>query len=88
MENLDALEYTRHGNPRATAPAVIEGCFRDAWRKVSDTSIKNSVNSAGFASEASSWHVAKHNVYGEAFLEASITASADEVNSDMLELVG
>ena len=84
---LEAVEYTQHGNPRAPAPAVVEGWFRDAWQKVSDTSIKNSDNSAGFASEASSWHVAKHDVYGEAFLEAWENASTDEINSNIHQAV-
>ena len=30
-KNSEAVEYTRHRNPREPAPAVVEGWFRDAW---------------------------------------------------------
>ena len=84
----DDVAYTRHGNPKAPAPEVVEAWFKDAWRTVSNKSIKNSVRAAGFAANPADWHVAKHDVYGDAFLEAWENASMDEVNTAMLEVIG
>ena len=42
----------------------------EIWQTVSNKTIKNSVNATGFAADPSSGHVAMHDVYGEAFLQA------------------
>ena len=82
----DAVEYTRAGNPKAPSNQIVEGWFRDAWRTVSPANIKRSVESAGFHACPTQWHVAKHDVYGEEFLEAWEAAVGDEVNLEMLEI--
>ena len=82
----DAVEYTRAGNPKAPSHQVVEGWFRDAWRAVSPDNIKRSVESAGFHPCPTQWHVAKHDVYGQKFLNAWEAAVGTEVNQEMLEI--
>lgn len=40
------------------------------WNLVDPTSIKNSINAAGFAENFIDWHIAKHDVYGARFCTA------------------
>ena len=74
----DQVEYTRHGNPKAPSPEIVETWFRDAWSTVQDVNIKKSINAAGFNTSARHWHISKHDVYGEKFLEAWDKAVKEE----------
>ena len=59
---------------------------QDAWRAVSPDNIKRSVESFGFHPCPTQWHVAKHDVYGQKFLNAWEAAVGTEVNQEMLEI--
>ena len=74
----DQVEYTRHGNPKAPSPEIVETWFRDAWSTVQDVNIKKSIDAAGFNTSAHHWHISKHDVYGEKFLEAWDKAVEEE----------
>ena len=50
--------------------------------------MKNSIEFAGFADDTKDWHIAKHDVYGEKFLESWADCTCDQVDPVELELVG
>ncbi|KAJ8572026.1 hypothetical protein ON010_g4805 [Phytophthora cinnamomi] len=77
----DKVEYTRFGNPRMPAVAVVCEWVRKAWRDTDSNTVINSVSAAGFADSYLDWHVAKHDVYGEQFCTS--WEAADEDHEDM-----
>ncbi|KAJ8523271.1 hypothetical protein ON010_g17592 [Phytophthora cinnamomi] len=81
QEESDKVEYTRFGNPRMPAVAVVCEWVRKAWRDTDSNTVINSVSAAGFADSYLDWHVAKHDVYGEQFCTS--WEAADEDHEDM-----
>ncbi|GMF31973.1 unnamed protein product [Phytophthora fragariaefolia] len=63
----DKVEYTRFGNPRMPAVAVVCEWVRKACRDTDSNTVINLISAAGFADSYLDWHVAKHDVYGVKF---------------------
>jgi hypothetical protein len=63
------VEKTGAGNPRPPAAEIVRGWVSEAWNDVSRDTILHSIQSAGFHPDSSQWHIAKHDIYGNAFRE-------------------
>ena len=64
------MEYTKAGNPKPPNAELINAWVRDAWQAVPNDTMRNSVNSAGFALNHADWDIAKHEIYGPRFVES------------------
>ncbi len=53
-------------------------CDNGYWRSISHSNIRNSITSAGFSNDFKQGHIAKHDVYGNGFIEA-LDSSGDVV---------
>lgn len=63
----DQVEYTRGGNPRPPTIETVAAWIALAWKTVPDTVVQKSVAAADFSDEATQWHIAPHDVYGDLF---------------------
>ena len=52
---------------------------------MSRNKIRKSIRAAGFDENPKNWHISKHDVYGERFLQQWEDSVDTEVNSNMLE---
>lgn len=64
------MTYTKNGNPKAPSAEIAREWVKKAWQQTEDNVVKNSIAAAGFGNEPEQWHIAKHDVYGKAFVEA------------------
>ena len=87
-KNSDMVEYTRGGNPRPPATETVNRWVCDAWMALNATNIKNSIGSAGFHEDYNSWHIAKHDVYGQQFKQRWIDTGDVEHNTEHFEEIG
>jgi len=55
---------------------------------ISGDIIKNSIGSAGFHEDFNSWHIAKHNVYGQQFKQHWTDTGDVEHSTDYFEEIG
>jgi hypothetical protein len=63
----------------------VRTCVKDAWRAISDNTIKTSIHTVGFSENCEDWHIWKHDVYGEKFKQAWRNKIEREVELDELE---
>ena len=85
------VHYTAGGNPKKPANHVVESWVNDAWRSLSLTTIKNSIESAGLSDNYEDWYISKHDIYGDKFREAwknSGNGTETEVSPETLEAIG
>jgi len=87
-KNSDMVEYTRGGNPRPPETETVNRWVCDAWMALNATNIKNSIGSAGFHEDYNSWHIAKHDVYGQQFKQHWIDTGDVEHNTEHFEEIG
>ncbi|KAE9022789.1 hypothetical protein PR003_g12124 [Phytophthora rubi] len=69
-EESGDVQYTRGGNPRPPAVATVCGWIRRAWRATDSDTVINSISAAGFSENPYDWFIARHEVYGERFLDS------------------
>jgi len=50
--------------------AVLQSWVLDSWKRVNHANIRNPISSAGFSNDFKQWHIAKHNVYRNEFIQA------------------
>ncbi|KAG2796012.1 hypothetical protein PC129_g22102 [Phytophthora cactorum] len=62
----DDVQYTRGGNPRLPSVERVASWVRSAWETVPDSVVNKSVAAAGFSSDGTQWHIARH----DSFLDA------------------
>ncbi|GMF24308.1 unnamed protein product [Phytophthora fragariaefolia] len=71
------VRYTRGRNPRPPAVATVCGWIRRAWRDTDSETVINSITAAGFSENPYDWFIARHDVYGERFLDSWVTSDAE-----------
>lgn len=81
----DDIEYTRAGNPKQPRNEIVRTWVKDAWRAISDDTIKKSIRIAGFSENCEDWHIWKHDVYGEKFKAAWSNDMEREIELEELE---
>jgi hypothetical protein len=64
------VEYTRGRNPKPPADAIVRSWVLDSLRMVNHSNVRNSISSAGLHNDFMQWHIAKHDVYGNDFIQA------------------
>ncbi|KAG2881226.1 hypothetical protein PC115_g22295 [Phytophthora cactorum] len=57
----DDVQYTRGGNPRLPSVERVASWVRSAWETVPDSVVNKSVAAAGFSSDGTQWHIARHD---------------------------
>jgi hypothetical protein len=87
-KSSDMVEYTRGGNPRPPPTEIVNRWVSDAWMAISGDNIKNSIGSAGFHEDYNSWHIAKHDVYGQQFKQHWTDTGDVEHSTDYFEEIG
>ena len=83
----DHVQYTKGGNPKPPADDVVRSWVLDSWRSVSVSNIKNSITSAGFSTDFKQWHIAKHDVYGNDFIQAWENSGEVEICPEGMEAI-
>ena len=58
----DSIEYTKAGNPKQPKNEIVRTWVKDAWRAISNDTIKMSIRIAGFSENCEDWHIWKHDV--------------------------
>ena len=80
----DKCERTRSGNPKMPSETVVSQWVSQSWKSIPQSVIVNSISRSGFDANTNNWHIARHDVYGAAFLEAWNEADMIDV-TDALE---
>ena len=80
-KNSEEFTYTWGGNPKPPPPVIVESWVRDAWKSVSILNIQNSINAAGFSNDFKQWHIVKHIIYGQKFVESWENCQPNKVDS-------
>jgi hypothetical protein len=52
---------------------------------VNHSNIRNSISSAGFHNDFMQWHIAKHDIYGNDFIQARGSSGDVEISPEDLE---
>ena len=66
----DPVEYTQRGHPRPPKKEVVNQWVRDSWKGVDEHLIDKGLRLAGVHGELTETFIAKHDVYGENFVDA------------------
>jgi hypothetical protein len=83
----DSVEYTKGGNPKPPADAVVRSWVLDSWRIVNHSNISNSISSAGLHNDFMPWHITKHDVYGNNFIQAWESSGDVEICPEVMEAI-
>ena len=78
----DQVSYTKFGNPRPPSVETVCEWVRNAWRETSQDAVAHSIAAAGFSDNVYDWHIARHDVYGQKFLDAWEGAEENKSNED------
>jgi hypothetical protein len=81
------VQYTKGGNPKPPKDNIMRSWVLDSWRSVSESNIRNSIASAGFANDFTDWHISKHDVYGSEFVKAWMSSGDVETCLDDMEAI-
>ncbi|POM78314.1 Pogo transposable element with KRAB domainlike [Phytophthora palmivora] len=74
----DRVQYTRGGYPRPPPAREVAAWVKKAWKSVPPDVVAKSIGEADFYDDYGEWHIAKHDVYGDAFCVEWILASMSE----------
>lgn len=64
------VEYTQRGNPRPPKREIVNQWVRDAWKAVDEDLVAKGLRLAGVHGDLRETFIAKHDVYGDNFLDA------------------